>query len=332
MGNAGTDSFSNFTKFLGSTAADKFTIAHTDTTSYDLKGNGGADTFIVGNGNVTIDGGPGANGILSFGNATQAVTTTLSGASAGSGGGADSGINKFTNIKTFIGGSGGDTFNASADTGPTTYTYSGGTGKDSLTGSSGNDTLLGGNGDDTLTGGAGNDSLVAWNGNDSLVGGVGDDTLDLRTNNTSLVGDSANGGAGNDTIIISQDKLGFAGFNLDGGTTPSTGADDSNDTLVVYKGTATASLNLTSLNATNFETLDVATDTSSTTVLLSSAGIQSLVNNGDNSILTLKLGTTSTNDAYTFSLAAGETHTLGQNLKFFDASNHQIAQVNFTYV
>jgi hypothetical protein len=138
------------------------------------------------------------------------------------------------------------------------------------------------------------------------------------------VNDSINAGADNDTVIISQDTLGSTTVNLDGGT--------GSDILQVYKGTATAALDLASLKATNFETLDVSADGSSSSVALTSAGVRSLVNNGDSSILTLKLGTTSTNDAFTISTVLGETFTQGQSVKFFDASNHQIAQVNFTYV
>ena len=60
---------------------------------------------------------------------------------------------------------------------PTTLVFklSGGNGKDSLVGSSGNDELDGGNGRDTLVGGAGNDTLTGGRGKDSLTGGDGAD-------------------------------------------------------------------------------------------------------------------------------------------------------------
>ncbi len=322
-GGAGADSFSHFTKFVGSSAADTFNIAHTDTNTYNLMGGGGGDTFIVGQGNTTIDGGSTANGTLSFVNASEAVTTVLTGTGAGTSTGTDSGNNTFTNIKTFIGGSGGDSFNAQADTGTTTYTYTAGAGNDALTGGSGNDTLSGGGGNDTLVGGAGNDSLTAGNGNDSLDGGLGNDTLDLRTNNVSLTGDSANGGDGNDSVIISQDALGSSSINLDGGV--------GSDTLTVWKGSATASLDLSALKAKNFETLDLSSDSSANSAVLSSAGIQQLVNNSTSSVLNLKLGS---NDSYTIAAESGVTVSQGKNITFYSdaAMTHQIAQVTFTYV
>ncbi len=322
-GGAGADSFSHFTKFIGGSAADTFRIAHTDTNNYNLSGGGGGDTFIVGQGNNTIDGGSTANGTLSFVNASEAVSIVLTGAGAGTSTGTDSGNNTFTNIKSFIGGSGGDTFKAQADTGTTAYTYTAGAGNDALTGGSGNDTLSGGLGNDNLIGGIGNDKLIGGNGNDSLDGGLGDDTLDMRTNNTSLAGDSANGGAGNDTVIISQEALGSSTVNLDGGA--------ATDTLVAYKGTATAALNLTSLKAINFETLDLSSDSSANSVVLSSAGIQQLVNNSTSSVLNLKLGS---NDSYTITAESGVTVSQGKNITFYSdaAMTHQIAQVTFTYV
>ncbi len=322
-GGAGADSFSHFTKFIGGSAADTFSIAHTDTNNYNLSGGGGGDTFIVGQGNNTIDGGSTANGILSFANASDAVTIVLTGAGAGTSMGTDSGNNTFTNIKSFIGSSGGDTFMAQADTGTTAYTYTAGKGNDALTGGSGNDTLSGGEGNDSLVGGAGNDNLIGGSGNDSLDGGLGDDTLDLRTNNSSLAGDSASGGEGNDTVTIRQDALGSSTINLDGGS--------GTDSLVVYKGTATATLDLLSLKAKNFETLDLSSDSNANSVVLSSAGIQQLVNNSTSSVLNLKLGS---NDSYTIAGESGVTVSQGKNITFYSdaAMTHQIAQVTFTYV
>ncbi len=172
-------------------------------------------------------------------------------------------------------------------------------------------------------GGAGNDSLTAGNGNDSLDGGLGNDTLDLRTNNVSLTGDSANGGDGNDSVIISQDALGSSSINLDGGV--------GSDTLTVWKGSATASLDLSALKAKNFETLDLSSDSSANSAVLSSAGIQQLVNNSTSSVLNLKLGS---NDSYTIAAESGVTVSQGKNITFYSdaAMTHQIAQVTFTYV
>ena len=255
---------------------------------------------------ASIDGGALAdNDTIDYASVTSHVTLNVN---TGLGGSNDqtSGSNNitFSNIKTFIGGTGGSEFTANSSD-RTGYTFKGGSGTN------------------ILNGGAGADTLLAGSGNDTLNGGSGNDTLDFHTNNISLTSVTANGGAGNDTVIINQDKLGSTTTNLDGGS--------DTDTLVVYKGTSTAELDLRSLNATNFEILDVSTDTNATSVKLSSAGIRSLVNNGDNSILTLKLG----NGVDSISIASETNITAtnyGQSCKFTDASNHLIAQVNFTYV
>ncbi len=84
----------------------------------------------------------------------------------------------------------------SVDLTTVSYTVQGGSGNDTLSGTSGadvfygeagDDTLTGNSGDDTLYGGTGNDSLSGKNNNDTLVGGAGDDYLD--------------GGSGNDLYI-----------------------------------------------------------------------------------------------------------------------------------
>jgi Ca2+-binding RTX toxin-like protein len=92
-------------------------------------------------------------------------------------------------------------------------TVTGGTGNDSLVGGNladslsggdGNDTLGGSVGDDTLIGGSGADYLGGFDGNDSLVGGTGNDTVFGQTGNDTLDGglgdDNLDGGIGNDSI------------------------------------------------------------------------------------------------------------------------------------
>ncbi|PUE10642.1 hypothetical protein B9Z33_09380 [Limnohabitans sp. T6-20] len=224
------------------------------------------------------------------------------------------------NIKTGIGN---DSVTA---TGTVANVIDVGAGNDKVVAGDGDDTVFGGVGDDSLDGGVGTDSLVGGDGNDTLIGGAGADTLDARTGNTSLVNDSINAGADNDTVIISQDTLGSATVNLDGGT--------GSDMLQVYKGTATAALDLTSLKATNFETLDVLTDTTGgISVTLSSAGVQQLVGASASSVLTLRLGS---NDSYTVAVESGVSVSQGQSIKFYSnpdlAASHLIAQVNFSYV
>ena len=311
-GGGGVDTFSNFTKFLGGNSADTFNLANNDNKTYDLKGGSGSDLFIVGKGSkAVIDGGALAdNDTISYVNASSKVMFSVN-AGQGSGTDQDTGSINFSNIKTFIGGTGGSEFTAnSSDT--TAYTFRGGSGTN------------------TLTGGAGGDSLFAGSSNDSLIGGAGSDTLDFHTKNISLANVKADGGAGIDFVIIDQAKLGSSTVNLDGGTTSrdATGTDTSTDTLRVH-GSASVSLNLLDLKAQNFEKLDMATDGVATKVLLSSAGIQQLVNNTSGAdVLTLRLGS---NDTYEVQTESGVTSSQGQFINFYTGTNTLIAQVKFEY-
>ncbi|WP_445636577.1 LTD domain-containing protein [Nostoc sp. DSM 114161] len=81
-------------------------------------------------------------------------------------------------------------------------TVNGGNGKDTLTGTSGDDNFSGGNGKDTLFGNAGNDTLFGGNGDDLLNGGNGRDTFVFTRN-----------GNGTDTIqdfTLGQDSIGLS--------------------------------------------------------------------------------------------------------------------------
>jgi Ca2+-binding RTX toxin-like protein len=302
---AGNDSFSNFTKFDGGLGSDTFTLTNNDKTEYTINGGGGQDTFLIANQNkATITGGSSLtdNDILSFTNNTSKVTININNG-AGTALDADSGKVNFSNIKTFIGGSGESEFTV---TSTDTNSY----------------TLQGGNGINELTGGAGNDTLIGGAGNDTLIGGAGDDTLDQRTDNTTLVDGRAEGGEGNDTVIINQSALGASGINLDGGA--------GNDTLQVW-GSTGVQLDLRSLNATNFERLDIAADGIATNVLLSSAGISNLVNSSN--VLTLSMkGSGSDKDTYTIAREDGVTVTLGESISFYNTNNNTlIAEVKFEY-
>src|SRR5581483_11467741 len=70
------------------------------------------------------------------------------------------------------------------------------TGAVSLTGGTGDDTLLGGGGADALDGGDGNDVLVGNGGDDTLTGGAGRDFLI-----GGLGSDELNGGPGQDILL-----------------------------------------------------------------------------------------------------------------------------------
>ncbi|QLA20092.1 beta strand repeat-containing protein [Desulfolutivibrio sulfoxidireducens] len=124
-----------------------------------LAGGAGNDTLSGGNGNDTLDGGTGNDSLnggagvdtVAYAWATAAVranlgTTTAQNTGAG-------GTDILVGIENAIGGSGHDT----------------------LTGTSAANDLSGGAGNDTLTGGAGNDVLTGGAGNDYINGGSGTD-------------------------------------------------------------------------------------------------------------------------------------------------------------
>jgi VCBS repeat-containing protein len=76
----------------------------------------------------------------------------------------------------------------------------GGSGKDTLTGSTGADLLLAQSNNDTLTGGDGNDLLCGDSGGDTVSGGAGDDSLGGGDRLTGGSGaDRFSGGSGTDT-------------------------------------------------------------------------------------------------------------------------------------
>ncbi|WP_239499333.1 retention module-containing protein [Pseudomonas putida] len=72
-----------------------------------------------------------------------------------------------------------------------------------LTGTSGDDTLVAGDGNNILNGGDGNDILMAGNGNNELHGGAGNDLLF-----SGLGNDLLDGGAGNDTASYAHATAG----------------------------------------------------------------------------------------------------------------------------
>ncbi|MFO1006697.1 MAG: hypothetical protein U0929_12125 [Planctomycetaceae bacterium] len=163
-----------------------------------LVGNGGNDTLTGGLGADAFDGGEG-NDSLTIDNLDTSVV-----------GGA--GLDKVT----VSGATGGVTLNlttgqietvlATASTFANMFDATGATWAVSITGGSGNDTIIGGNLNDTLTGGAGDDSLSGGDGNDTLTGGLGADVLIGNGGNDALKFDnldtSVMGGSGLDTATV----------------------------------------------------------------------------------------------------------------------------------
>lgn len=73
----------------------------------------------------------------------------------------------------------------------------------SISGGSGNDTIVGTFGNDSIVGGLGNDSISSLDGNDTVTGGFGSDWVSLGAGNDKYLGtldDTLNGADGNDTI------------------------------------------------------------------------------------------------------------------------------------
>jgi Ca2+-binding RTX toxin-like protein len=322
---------------LGGTGDDTYIISNADVTITEFSGQGtdivrsSVDHTLVADlenltltGNALISGtGNGQNNTLIANNSGN----TLNGEAGNdtlTGGNGNDHLNGGANDDNLTGGNGDD--NLSGGDGDDALI--GGNGNDTLNGDAGNDTLRATAGNNTLDGGAGNDTLVAGTGNDTLMGGDGNDTLDLRAHNLSLLDDSADGGVGDDTVIINQSQNTATATATATSTILDGGAGT--DTLQVW-GTSSATLSLGSLRATNFEILDLRSDTATTQVSLSSASIMQLVNNSGVDVLTLHMGR---NDTYT--IAANETATVtqGQSVSFYNGTAEPanlIAQVNFEY-
>jgi VCBS repeat-containing protein len=103
-------------------------------------------------------------------------------------------------MSTISGTSGDDTL---LGTGSADRIY-GGAGDDSLSGGSGSDVLSGGSGSDTLSGASGNDILSGGSGSDVISGGAGSDVLSGGSGGDELYGGSGNdflsGGSGSDLL------------------------------------------------------------------------------------------------------------------------------------
>jgi Ca2+-binding RTX toxin-like protein len=112
----------------------------------------------------------------------------------------DDSVSGGTGNDTVIGGAGSD--NCAGDDGDDSV--SGGDGDDSVMGGAGNDTLVTGDGNDMAEGGDGDDSVSGGGGgNDTLMGGSGNDTLMGGTGNHTCVG-----GGGNDVYVLSNPTSG----------------------------------------------------------------------------------------------------------------------------
>jgi len=321
-GHAAGDTFANIQNLIGSAHNDVLTG---DANNNVLMGGGGADQFFGGGGFDTVSYQDSPTGV-----SVDVGNTTLG---AGRGTGIAQGDVIANDVERILGSNSNDTFFSTRSD----VVLDGGEGIDSIdfsaatTGVTVNlgdtnkfvsiERVVGSAHNDTLIASNSGSTLLAGNGNDTLIGGNGADFINMVTNNTSLVGDSVNAGAGNDTVWIHASHVEGTVKNLDGGA--------GFDTLRVIAG---ATLDLGSLNAVNFERVDLRSDGGATQVSLSSADIRALVNSGaGNNVLVLRLDS---NDSYVIDAAPGETVVQGQSVSFYNggiAPANLVAQVNFEY-
>lgn len=185
-----------------------------------LVGGAGNDSLVGGSGNDTLEGGAGADtfvetdgtggGIdeLSYASDTQGVNVNLA-TGAASGGHAQGDVFAGQQFENLRGGSGNDTLTGSTHRDNILW---GGAGDDSIVtnlgdsafGEAGNDTIIGspesGAGtEDWLDGGDGNDLIEARGGNDTVFGGAGDDTVVAGNGDGT---DSLDGGDGFDHLDL----------------------------------------------------------------------------------------------------------------------------------
>jgi Ca2+-binding RTX toxin-like protein len=334
-----TDKYTSIDNVTGSAGQD---VLRGDANNNVLMGGDGADQFFGGGGTDTVSYQDSPTGV-----SIDMDNTTLG---AGRGTGFAKGDVIANGVERILGSNGNDTFFSTRSD----VVLDGGTGFDSIdflaatTGVTVNlgdtnkfdriERVVGSNHDDKLTASNSGSTLVARGGNDTLIGGNGVDFLDLVTGNSTpnsngRDGDEASAGAGSDTVWIDARNLTGNEGKLDGGTAIKrnlqTNADTDTDTLRVIAG---ATLDLGSLNAVNFERVDLRADGGGTQVSLSSADIRALVNSGTgNNVLTLRLDS---NDSYVIDAATGETVVQGQSVSFYNgsiASTNLVAQVNFEY-
>ena len=312
-GDAAGDVIDGSVEIVQGSAANA-TIFYGRATNESVIGGSADDTFFGSSGGDTLDGAGGTGDKIDYSTSTAAVTVNLQ-TNVNSGGDAQGDV--ISNIESVVGTIFGDTLTAQDGVNTTV--------------------LEGGDGNDALIGGTGSDFLYAGAGNDTLRGNAGNDTLNLKdTNattkgtNVTLAGDFADGGAGNDTIIVAQNAITNASFTVDGG------ADS--DTLIFY-ATTSGSIDLKTAfnpnlgnNFNNFETLDLKTDGMSSRVEISADWVRNLVDKGDSSVLTLRLGA---EDSYTVrsNTASDTEYSFGSSsLTFQNSVGHIIATVNFSYV
>ncbi|MEZ5843275.1 MAG: hypothetical protein R3D27_06015 [Hyphomicrobiaceae bacterium] len=213
------DQIRNFESVFGGSGDDNLTG---DGLANILVGNDGTDTLVGMAGNDVLDGGAGSDTLIGGDNDDALRFDSddlLSGGNGNdyavvgdqSGPGVAMAFTQAMSIETVLGGAGGDDFDGSGMSGRITLYGRGGA--DSLTGGIGGDIIFGGidSDVDTLDGGNGNDNLYFSTG-DVVLGGAGNDNAiadDAAGAGVTLVLGAGHGvetvlgGAGNDTLDAS---------------------------------------------------------------------------------------------------------------------------------
>lgn len=200
--------------------ADDDTLSDGTGTDF-VMGNTGDDVVIAASDweSDRFDGGEGSD-TLDLSATTSGVTIDLA---AGTSIGAETGSDSVISIETVLGGSGGDTLTGSS----ASETLLGGAGRDLLSGGAGADRLDGGTGDDMLSDGTGSDAVTAGAGDDMIIvvsdgeadrfdGGSGQDVLDLSGTTAGVAVDLAGGSSsgretGQDVVVAVENVRGGAG-------------------------------------------------------------------------------------------------------------------------
>ncbi len=203
------DSLINFGTMQGDVllggGSDTFTNRGAGVVNGTIFGGAGVDTFILGAGAETIDGGEGTD-YIDFRQA-NGVRFTLddsfdnTGLAAGDSFVFIEGVYGSRRADFIVGGSEANSF-------------FGESGNDTLIGGAGADSLSGGNGVDQINGGDGADILLGGGGKDIITGGAGDDEFRFAflTDGGDIITDFSNKVGNNDRITISASALAFAGI------------------------------------------------------------------------------------------------------------------------
>ena len=156
----------------------------------DISGGQGDDSFTGGNGNDTFNVNDGTDAIsdLSSGDILKITAGATANATGIAGFTATSAtINNSTVAKgKLTANNSGVTIDLGLVASGNGFSVTGGTGADTLKGSSGNDIILGGNESDTLQGNSGDDSLTGGSGDDTMTGNNGADTFNVDSGTDTI--------------------------------------------------------------------------------------------------------------------------------------------------